>query len=138
MTWVYYDQTLKSLDDSPNELNVSKEYRVLVKQNDTWKIIAQITTAPQTFDLSKPFALENNINHTAYALLDAKKFDEAIDMFKTNVKLFPNLWNTYDSLAEAYENAGNKKLAIENYELSLKMNPKNDNATTALAKLKTQ
>ena len=64
--------------------------------------------------------------------------DDAIELFKMNVKLFPESWNTYDSLAEAYEAAGNKKGAIESYEKSVKLNPKNEQGAKALAKLKMQ
>ena len=46
------------------------------------------------------------------------------------------MWNTYDSLGEAYMMAGNKKLAIENYEKSIKLNPKSESGKAALAKLK--
>ena len=48
----------------------------------------------------------------------------------------PNSFNVFDSLGEAYALAGNKKLAIENYEKSMQLNPKNTNGEEALAKLK--
>ena len=55
---------------------------------------------------------------------------------RVNVKLFPASWNAYDSLGEAYAAAGQKDLAIQNYEKSVQLNPKNDNGKAALAKLK--
>jgi TolA-binding protein len=39
-------------------------------------------------------------------------------------------------LGEAYALAGNKKAAIENYEKSVKLNPKSTSGPEALAKLK--
>jgi predicted Zn-dependent protease len=39
--------------------------------------------------------------------------DEAIRVFKLDTELYPNSFNVYDSLADAYEKAGNKMLAIE-------------------------
>lgn len=42
----------------------------------------------------------------------------------------------YDSLGEAYAAAGRKDLAIQNYEKSLQLNPKNDTGKAALEKLK--
>ena len=42
----------------------------------------------------------------------------------------------YDSLGEAYAAAGKKELAIENYEKSLHLDPKNDNAKERLKKLR--
>jgi Tfp pilus assembly protein PilF len=42
----------------------------------------------------------------------------------------------YDSLAEAYAVKGEKPLAIENYEKSLKLNPDNQNGARELKKLR--
>jgi cytochrome c-type biogenesis protein CcmH/NrfG len=42
----------------------------------------------------------------------------------------------YDSLGEAYMKAGEKELAIQNYEKSLQLDPKNMNAVEMLKKLK--
>jgi tetratricopeptide (TPR) repeat protein len=44
----------------------------------------------------------------------------------------------YDSLGEAYAAAGKKELAIENYEKSLELDPKNENAKDRLKKLKSE
>jgi tetratricopeptide (TPR) repeat protein len=46
------------------------------------------------------------------------------------------LHELYDSLAEAYAAVGKKELAIENYEKSLAMDPKNEHAKEELKKLK--
>jgi tetratricopeptide (TPR) repeat protein len=114
-----------------------KTYQVLVKDNDQWKTVALINTDPKSFDgLNSDHAIESGINEIGYRYLNDKKFDKAIEVFKLNVKLYPNLWNTYDSLGEAYAAAGNKKLAIENYEKSLKLNPKSESGKVALVKLK--
>lgn len=80
--------------------------------------------------------VENQLNDTGYNFLTENKINEGIEVFKLNVKLYPNAWNTYDSLGEAYAAAGNKELAIENYQKSLELNPENDNAMDWLAKLK--
>ena len=52
-----------------------------------------------------------------------------------NVESFPKSANVYDSLAEAYFEKGNKKMAIANYEKALELDPKNSNAIEALNKL---
>jgi Tfp pilus assembly protein PilF len=67
--------------------------------------------------------------------MNAQKLPEALALFKINVDLFPRSFNVYDSIAEAYMNNGDNKLAIENYRKSLELNPKNDNAVTMLKKL---
>lgn len=78
---------------------------------------------------------ERELNQWAYALLAKGKKQEALAMFKLNVVLYPESFNTYDSLAEIYEDLGDKALATKNYRKSLELNPKNDNAAEHLKKL---
>jgi cytochrome c-type biogenesis protein CcmH/NrfG len=49
---------------------------------------------------------------------------------------YPQSGNVYDSLGEAHMRAGQKELAIQNYEKSLQLDPKNQNAVEMLKKLK--
>jgi CubicO group peptidase (beta-lactamase class C family) len=78
---------------------------------------------------------EARINGLGLGFMRAKKLPVALAYLKLNVEFYPNSWNTYDSLAEAYMANGDKELAIANYKKSLEMNPKNTNATEALKKL---
>ena len=78
---------------------------------------------------------ENRLNNMGYALMQQKKLPEAIALLKLNVEFYPQSSNTYDSLAEAYMNAGEKDLAITNYKKSLELNPQNANAREMLKKL---
>jgi TolA-binding protein len=71
-----------------------------------------------------------------YSLLSSGKLQDAIVVFQRNVKEYPKSANAYDSLGEAYLKAGQKDLAIRNYEMSLQLNPKNQNAIEALKKLR--
>jgi tetratricopeptide (TPR) repeat protein len=135
MAWVEYDQTLTAPSIDPAIKRLSREHRALVKKDGQWKIFSQITHDPETFG-STPEAIEANLNMNGYHLLSAKKIKEAIEVFKLNVQLHPQSWNSYDSLGEAYAADGNKKLAIRNYEKSLELNPKNETGKAALAKLK--
>ncbi len=52
-----------------------------------------------------------------------------------NVEDNPESWNVYDSLGEAYKDAGNSARAIELYERSLELNPNNTNAVRMLKQL---
>jgi predicted alpha/beta superfamily hydrolase len=78
---------------------------------------------------------EDFINNCGYNQLRSKHLDNAIELFTQNVKLHPNSFNVYDSLGEAYMNAGNKALAISNYRKSLELNPHNDDGRKMLKKL---
>lgn len=79
---------------------------------------------------------EAQLNILGYELLQAGKNKEAIKIFKLNVEQFPRAFNVYDSLGEAYMINGDKKLAIKNYEKSLKLNPDNENAKKMLENLR--
>jgi CubicO group peptidase (beta-lactamase class C family) len=75
------------------------------------------------------------LNALGYESLHTGNTDDAIRLFEKNVSEFPESSNVYDSLAEAYAAAGKKELAIENYEKSIKLNPKNQNGIERLKKL---
>ncbi|MBL7129250.1 MAG: serine hydrolase [Ignavibacteria bacterium] len=79
---------------------------------------------------------ENEINNFGYYLLEKDRVDDAIEVFKLNVELFPDAFNPYDSLGEAYMIKGEKELAIKNYEKSVELNPGNTNGIKMLKKLK--
>ncbi len=79
---------------------------------------------------------EQKLNLAGYRYLQGGKVKEAIELFKLNVLAYPDSWNTYDSLAEAYMADGNKELAILYYEKSLELNPENTNAANQLNKLR--
>jgi CubicO group peptidase (beta-lactamase class C family) len=78
---------------------------------------------------------ENAINATGYQLLSAKKLPESIRILQLNAELHPESSNVYDSLGEAYMDNGDKELAIQNYQKSLDLDPKNSNAAAMLKKL---
>jgi glyoxylase-like metal-dependent hydrolase (beta-lactamase superfamily II) len=82
------------------------------------------------------FFNERQFNSLGYHFLTMGRLEEAIAVFKMNVELFPESWNVYDSLAEAYAGKGETELAIQNYERSLELNPDNQNARDRLKNLK--
>jgi CubicO group peptidase (beta-lactamase class C family) len=80
---------------------------------------------------------EQSINSLGYRVFyGMKKPMEALRIFQLNVELHPNSWSAYDSLGETYAKNRQKDLAIENYQKSLDLNPKNDGAMKMLAELK--
>jgi len=81
---------------------------------------------------------EEEVNAWGYQLMGAKKLAEAIAVFKLNVAMYPEGFNTYDSLAEAQAAAGDKESAIANYRKSLELNSANENAVQWLKKLETK
>ena len=78
---------------------------------------------------------EDELNALGYQLLHAKQDKEAIRIFQLNVEAYPHSSNVYDSLGEAYADAGDNPQAIVNYQKSLDLNPKNNGAVKMLQKL---
>ncbi len=76
------------------------------------------------------------MNRLGYKFLGEEKVLEAIEVFKINVKEFPESSNVYDSLGEAYMVNGDTELSIENYQKSVELNPNNRNGINALKRLK--
>ena len=85
---------------------------------------------PDYYDYS-----EQGLNILGYYLLGKNRIDEAIEIFKLNAEVFPDAWNVYDSLGEAYMKKGDKDLAIKNYRKSLEINPENSNGEKFLKEL---
>jgi len=78
---------------------------------------------------------EGQINRVGYYLLANGRTKDAVTIFQLNVQEYPDSWNVYDSLGEAYTVQGNNRMAMENYKKSLKLNPKNTNALDILKQL---
>lgn len=104
--------------------------------------VGKMSEATDTFfkilDLGKEQKIltEMNINRLGYDYLRQNKYETALIVFKYNVKAYPGAFNTYDSLGEAYMKLERKEQAIQNYEKSLELNPKNNNAINTLEKLR--
>jgi len=79
--------------------------------------------------------LESMENRRGVAELRSGNVNRAIVIFRENVRLFPDSWKAYDSLAWAYEHRGDGVHAIENYRRSLELNPDNTNARQAIERL---
>ncbi|WP_263416936.1 serine hydrolase [Terriglobus albidus] len=96
-----------------------------------------VTDTLQTFTMSLEDGsiTEGSMNAYGYRLLTAKDFDGAIAVFQRNVALHPQSSNCYDSLGEAYMDAGNNPLAIANYEKAIQLDAHADNARQMLNKL---
>jgi tetratricopeptide (TPR) repeat protein len=87
-------------------------------------------TSTATYNLD-----EDELNSLGYQLIQAHKLEPAIRIFQLNVEAYPKSANTWDSLAEAYMDDGQRPQAIAYYRKSLQLNPKNKNAVNMLQKL---
>jgi len=134
LAFVEYDQVL-AVAGQAVPTTPSREYRVLIREGGQWKIASQITHVVDSFE-DTAAAIGSRVDGTGHTLLRAGKIEDAIAVFKANVHLYPQAASAYSSLGEAYVAAAQKDLAIENYEKSLQLEPGDQTARAALAKLK--
>lgn len=88
-------------------------------------------------DSAHYYLSEREMNRAGYEMLyDLKKPELAVEIFRLNCLMFPHSYNTYDSYGEALNKVGKKKEAIEQYERSIQLNPKNEGGIKALAEIK--
>jgi tetratricopeptide (TPR) repeat protein len=89
--------------------------------------------SPQRHQIAKP--VENVLNAYGYRVLGEKRTKEAIEIFRLNTAAFPQEYNTWDSLAEAYLADGQRELAIKYYRKVLELRPGDENATRMLQQI---
>lgn len=80
--------------------------------------------------------VERMVNAAGYLLLRAELTEQAVAVFALNTRVFPDAWNTWDSLGEAQLALGHADEAIRAYRRSLDLNPSNANAEAAIARIR--
>ncbi|HWO00894.1 MAG TPA: serine hydrolase, partial [Blastocatellia bacterium] len=120
-----YKPPVRDIADPLFDTVMAKDVQAAIKQYRELK-----ETQKDAYDFS-----EGQLNGLGYRLMQMKRVKDAIEIFKLNVEMFPQGFNPYDSLAEAYMENDDKSLAIQNYKKSLELNPKNTNAVEKLKKL---
>jgi len=112
------------LKDQLSLIDKRKEFIHLVKAGN----IVSIKQCYDKFKMNRkdiPLFSEPTMNQLAYSYLAQNRSDMAIELFTLIVKEYPQSWNAFDSLGEAYLKAGKKDLAIANYKKSVELNPNN-------------
>jgi CubicO group peptidase (beta-lactamase class C family) len=77
------------------------------------------------------------LNYIGYSLLEEHFYDMAINIFKINIRLYPNEANPYDSLGEAYFMKDDFEKSIDYYQKALKIDPEFENAKHMIKKINT-
>jgi tetratricopeptide (TPR) repeat protein len=82
----------------------------------------------QKLDAESILIEEDDFNRLGYNLIREKVYEDAIEVFKINVALYPESDNVYDSLAHAYLLSGDSLNAYTNYSKALELNTGNPRA----------
>lgn len=125
------------LNDQPYDMprkSISEMLRTVAVENGAAAAITKYKelkeASPNKYDFS-----EEALNEIGYSLIGEGKIKDAIEIFKLNIEMFPEAFNPYDSLGEAYMLDNQKKLSLENYKKSIELNPENEGARLAIQKL---
>lgn len=78
---------------------------------------------------------ESELNSFGYAMIRQKKYDEAINIFKSCVKNNPSSPNAFDSLGDAYLAAGKIDLSINSYNKAIELGTLQNDSQLATYKL---
>jgi tetratricopeptide (TPR) repeat protein len=88
----------------------------------------------QQKDSLDPAINEANFNKLGYYKLNENNYEEAIQIFKINMLLYPESANVYDSYADALKRKGDTLQAIEFYKKSLAIDSGNKRAKQFIEK----
>jgi len=83
-----------------------------------------------------PARVEAEVNGVGYTLLRTERAEQALKVFELNTRVFPEAFNTWDSLGEAHMVLGHDDDAIRSYERSLELNPNNTNAEAMISRIR--
>jgi hypothetical protein len=87
-------------------------------------------------DSSALLFTEQQLNRLGYVYLTRGDVGGALTLFRLNVEVYPESFNVYDSYAEALVANHQYELAVQNYDRSLKLNPRNKNGRKKLEDLR--
>jgi tetratricopeptide (TPR) repeat protein len=121
----YYFEKMKKGEKTPSEYFDDKEYK---KALLAFKKIKEK-------DSLNPNISEYRLNKLGYTLLRSKKYNEARELFRINIALYPKSSNVYDSMGDAFLEEKDTINAIEYYKKALAINPENRSSKNRLNKL---
>jgi tetratricopeptide (TPR) repeat protein len=116
-----YDQAIKYFgefrEDFPNNNYAETQYHQarfmnLVEEKGVEFLEAEFDSLKTKYRIE----FSGTLNGLGYNYLFQNRLDEALVVFKTNLKLFPDVANCYDSLAECYMVRGENDLSIKYYK----------------------
>ena len=95
----------------------------------------QIYTDVRSRDNNWRLFQENTMINYGYKLIAENNIDDAIELFNLVLNDFPDSWNIFDSLGEAWFIKGDKEKARKYLEKSVELLPQNTHAIELLKKL---
>jgi tetratricopeptide (TPR) repeat protein len=132
LAWAEYDERTDMPGDSVPLL--ARQQRTLVKRDGEWRILSAGSFVGSTYGAT-PRAIESRFDAIGADLSAAKNHHDAIEVLQLETRLFPRSSSAFAALGAAHAAAGDARLARQQYEKALAIDPKNAAARAALAKL---
>jgi tetratricopeptide (TPR) repeat protein len=102
-----------------NNFAANQYYRSVFLQRVNEEGIGFLETESDSLAIKYRITNSGTLNALGYnSFLFQNRLDEALVVFKTNLKLFPDVANCYDSLAECYLTRGENDMAIKYYKIA--------------------
>ena len=133
LAWAEYDERTDMPGDSVPLL--ARQQRTLVKRSGEWRILSAGSFVGSTYGAS-PRAVESRLEAVGSDLAGAKNQHDAIEVLGLNARLFPRSASAHAALGAAHADAGNTRVARDEYMKALAIDPRNQAARAALAKLR--
>jgi len=122
---IYRFDKMEKGEKTPSEYFNDKEYD---------KALTAFKTIKEKDSLN-PNVSERRLNTLAYRFLRNEEYDEAKELFKINMALYPNSSNVYDSMGDLYFSKKDTVNAIIYYKKALAINPENRSSKASLNRL---
>ena len=122
---IYRFDKMEKGEKTPSEYFNDKEYD---------KALTAFKTIKEKDSLN-PNVSERRLNTLAYRFLRKEEYDEAKELFKINMALYPNSSNVYDSMGDLYFSKKDTVNAIIYYKKALAINPENRSSKARLNRL---
>jgi tetratricopeptide (TPR) repeat protein len=95
--------------------NTQLRFMALVEEKGVQFLETEFDSLEAKYNVTNPGLL----NTLGYNFINQNRLEDAIEVFKVNIKLFPDVANGYDSISEAYVALGNNEMAIHNSQICL-------------------
>jgi tetratricopeptide (TPR) repeat protein len=123
----YYSRVIEMHPENNFAINQKRriDFTLLIDENGVDYFIKNFDNLKVQYSIDDPA----DLNIFGYYLMNRDRYDDALAIFKFNLKLYPHVANCYDSLAECFMNRNENEQAIKYYKLAYEKIPSDTTAT---------
>jgi tetratricopeptide (TPR) repeat protein len=129
----FHVETLKEQREKLRSMSKVSLFKLLDGLKDVKQVVSFCRKEWLNKDKSAYNLSEGEFNDLGYYLMSQSKYSEAYIILLLNTELYPNAFNTHDSLGECLLKLGKVEEGLSSYRKSLALNPQNQNAKDILS-----